>query len=151
CDTETTGLDPHINDILCIQFGNQKDQFLIEWTEELVPIIKKYLSDSSKLFIFQNAKFDLQFLYKYNILIENVYDTFLAEMVLTCGLMVRRDLKTIIQKYLGIDISKEIRSNIASLGLTEEVISYGLDDVKYLSRVKEKQLELIEEYNLEKA
>lgn len=152
CDTETTGLDPHINDIICIQFGNPDHQYLVEWGEKIILPLSKYLQDKSKLFIFQNAKFDLQFLYKYNIIVSNVWDTFLAECVLTTGnSFARRNLKYLAQKYLEVDMSKEIRKHITSLGLTNEVISYGLYDVKYLSRIKEKQLIEIDKYNLRKA
>lgn len=150
CDTETSGFDPHTKDILCIQFGNQTNQYLIKWNKELVYLLAPYFN-SNKLFIFQNAKFDLQFLYKYGIIVNKVYDTFLAECILTCGTLTRRDLKSLISKYLKINISKEIRESIPKLGLTLDVINYGLDDVKYLSLVKEEQMKLIKEYDLEPA
>lgn len=148
-DTETTGLDPHSCDILCAQFGNKDNQFLVEWTEEFIPIAKAIL-ESNKLFILQNSKFDLQFFYKYNIIVNKVYDTFLAECILTCGKgFGGRDLATIASKYLGVTLSKEIRKDISKLGLTPEVISYGLDDVKYLSLIKAEQEKLIDKYDLQ--
>lgn len=155
CDTETTGLDPHINDILCIQFGDKNNQYLIEWEEKLVNILKP-IFNSDRVFIFHNAKFDLQFLYKYNIIVKNVYDTFIAESILTCGTLSPRNLKFIAQKYLNIDISKTVREEFVNrkniiLKDNLHLVDYGLDDVKYLSLIKEKQLEKIIEYNLEKS
>lgn len=152
CDSETTGLCPHINDIICIQFGNPNEQYLIEWDIKLVDILSPYLNNDKKTYIFHNAAFDLKFLYKYDLIVKNVYDTFLAESVLTMGMLYpRRDLKSLLKKYLNIDISKEVRKDIPRLGLIDEVIDYGLDDVKYLSILKEEQFKIIEEYNLQKA
>ena len=51
CDTETTGFDPHHNDILCVQFGNPNRQFLIEWNDIDINFYKKYLENPDKLFI----------------------------------------------------------------------------------------------------
>lgn len=156
CDTETTGLDPHINDIICIQFGNEHNQYLIEWSKEIPELLKPFLEDSSKLYIFHNAKFDLQFLFKYNIIVHNVYDTFLAECVLTCGTLSRRGLQSIAFKYLNIDISKTVREefvNRSNIVLSDNLhlINYGLDDVRYLTKIKKAQEEYINFYNLQKA
>lgn len=54
----------HSKDILCIQFGNKTNQYLVEWDDALVEHIKPIMEDSNKLFLFQNAKFDLQFYIK---------------------------------------------------------------------------------------
>lgn len=152
CDTETTGLDPHIDDILCIQFGDSKNQYLVKWDKDIVDVLKPIFLDRSKLFIFQNAKFDLKFLYKYQIIVNRIYDTYLAEEILKCGVFnAPKNLKYLIHKYLGIVISKEIRENIPELGLTKEVIDYGLDDVKYLSLIKKKQMIEITNLNLKTA
>ena len=86
CDTETWGFDPHSANILSIQFGNTNNQYLIEWDDLLVEILSPFFKNDNKTFIFQNAKFDLQFLYKKNITVTNVYDTLLAEIILTNGL-----------------------------------------------------------------
>lgn len=151
-DTETTGFDPHINKIICIQFGNPEHQYLIEWLEDTPNLIKPFLENSSKLFVLQNAKFDLQFLYKHNIVLSNVYDTFLAESILKCGYVnAPKNLKYLIEKYLGVTISKEIREEIPELGLTIPVIDYALDDVKYLTNIMYKQMVEIQHYELEHA
>lgn len=151
-DTETTGFDPHSDKILCIQFGNTENQYLLSWDNTSSNLLKPFLEDSSKLFILQNAKFDLQFLYKNSIVLSNIYDTFLAESILKCGYVNSpKNLKYLIEKYLGIYISKEIREDIPELGLTEAVIDYALDDVKYLTRIMNIQMESIREYELENA
>lgn len=156
CDTETTGLDPHLEDIICIQFGNKDSQYLVEWDKRVVEIFKPFLEDSNKVFIFHNAKFDLQFLFKYNIFVKNVFDTFIAECILTCGTLSPRNLKFIANKYLDIDISKSVREEFVNrkniiLENNLHLVDYGLDDVKYLSIIKEKQMEEINKLNLIKS
>ena len=152
CDTETWGFDPHSANILSIQFGNTNNQYLIEWDDLLVEILSPFFKNDNKTFIFQNAKFDLQFLYKKNITVTNVYDTLLAEIILTNGLQYSgRGLDSLVYKYAEKYMSKEIRDSIIRVGLTDAVIDYGLDDVKYLSIIKQKQLEKAKELNLERA
>ena len=162
-DTETTGLDPHTKEILTIQFGNEKQQFCLIWDEEACKLSKNILEKSGKTFIFQNAKFDLKFLYKYNIYPPKVFDTFLAECVLTCGYGFKgKSLKAIAEKYIKVDISKDVRTdfvkklntrgfNVHSLVEDMEFIKYALDDVKYLTRIMNKQLIQIKRHNLQKA
>lgn len=152
CDTETWGFDPHSVDILSIQFGNTNNQYLIEWVDDLIDILKPFFSNDLKTFIFQNAKFDLQFLYKKGIIVNKVYDTLLAEIIITNGLQYSgRGLDSLVYKYAEAYMSKEVRDTIVRVGLTESVIDYGLDDVKYLSIIKKKQLDKAKELGLLKA
>ena len=140
-DTETTGLDPHTNDIICYQIGNEYDQYVIDNRLYPITIFKKELTD--KLLIIQNAKFDLKFLYKYNIIPKKVYDTMLVESILLNGLGASIDLKTIVKKYCNYDLDKSVRGKIHSVGLNNQVIKYAAEDVTYLSIVKRKQEELL--------
>ena len=59
-DSETSGLDPHLNNILCIQFGNKAGhQIVVDTTTVDVTVYKDILEN--KPIIGQNLKFDLQF------------------------------------------------------------------------------------------
>lgn len=149
CDTETWGFDPHTKDVLCIQFGNRYNQYLIEWKDELVEVLKPLMEDSEREFIFQNAKFDLQFLYKKGIVVSKIYDTLLAEIIITNGAVFKgRGLDDLVLKYAKAYMSKEVRDTIVRVGLTEAVVDYGLNDVKYLSIIKEEQMKKVVEYDL---
>ena len=66
CDTETWGFDPHSKDILCIQFGNKTNQYLIEWDDALVEHIKPIMEDNNKLFLDESteySKFNFSLIY----------------------------------------------------------------------------------------
>jgi len=147
-DTETMGLDPHTKDIISIQLGDFENQFVFDTNDYSLYILKKLLE--TKNLIFQNAKFDLQFLYKYNIYPNSIYDTFLAECILQTGYEDKQlSLAYLGDKYCNVMLDKTPRGAIQREGLSDRIILYGADDVKYLHKIKEEQLKKIQEYNLE--
>ena len=84
-DSETNGKDCHINDLLCIQFGNIEGtvQIVIDITTISILYYKEYIE--SHYMIGQNLKFDLQFLFNYSIVPRKIYDTMIVEQVLYLG------------------------------------------------------------------
>jgi DNA polymerase I-like protein with 3'-5' exonuclease and polymerase domains len=84
-DSETTGRDAHVNEILCIQIGNLEGtiQLVIDATTIDITKYKDFLENNYCLG--QNLKFDLQFLYNYNIIPRKIYDTMIVEQVLYLG------------------------------------------------------------------
>jgi len=152
-DTETTGFDPYLDKILCVQLGSPEVQYLIPWCDEIKDRLKPLFLRTDKTFLFQNAKFDLKFFYSHELWFNNnIYDTFLAESVIACGLdFIRKSLDVLADRYLKVDISKAIRGDISRLGLTREVIEYGLNDVRYLTLIKNEQTKIIQKNNLTNA
>lgn len=151
-DTETTGFQPHGDRILLIQIGDRNNQWVIEGTDYNLQKLKPLLL--SKELLLQNAKFDLRFLYKHGIFPSKIYDTYLAESILYMGYQkgsIRKDLKTLGKKYCNADLDKSVRGKIHRVGFTEEVIVYAAEDVAYLHEIKEKQMQLIKEKDLEVA
>lgn len=168
CDSETDGRDAHINKLLCFQFGNDDADSRIVVDTLTIPIIKYKLILESKLLIFQNAKFDLQFLYNYGIKPLRIYDTMIVEQFLhlgfPSGLTISKEtynnykfnfpyhsnnnsytlsyaLDAIAYKRLNVYISKEIRGQIIWRGLDADVIKYAVSDVTYLEKIMKSQLE----------
>lgn len=151
CDTETQGFDCHTKDLLLLQLGNKEKQFVIN-PQFIDTLIFKELLET-KLILFHNAKFDWKFLYKQGIDVKNIYDTFLAECVLTTGYTDdERDLslKGVTHKYLNVDLDKSIRGDIHRLGIVESVIEYGARDVEYLEDIMNTQLVQIDKWDLRK-
>jgi len=148
-DTETTGLSFIDDSIICIQFGDYHNQFVLEkdcifndkYKDKLTSLFESDIE-----FIFHNALFDLKFLYKLGYYPNKIYDTFLAETCIHLGEdahTYKRGLKDLAFNYLNINLDKEIRTQIHWKGLTEDVIEYSANDVKYLGKIKEKQQEII--------
>ena len=84
-DNETSGRDPHLCHLLCIQFGNDKadTRIVVDTTTVDVCLYKEPLE--SRRLILQNGKFDLQFLYCKGIIPMKVYDTMIVEQLLYLG------------------------------------------------------------------
>lgn len=143
-DTETTGLSCHTKSLLSIQIGNDSIQIVYDIASYAGVIpnqLKEFMNNYNGIWILQNAKFDLQFFYKQKVILRHVFDTMLAEYILTIGLQEDgRDLKTLAYKYCGAELDKSVRGTIIKVGLTKEVILYAANDVVYLPLIKKKQL-----------
>lgn len=149
-DSETEGFDIYTKKLLTIQLGDFDNQFVIDCKTIDINPLKELLESTDKVFLFHNAKFDLKFLYRIGIYPTSIYDTFLAECVLTTGYEERGlSLKDVVLKYCNVILDKSIRGTIHIEGLTDRVIIYAADDTKYLSSIREKQLEKIAEFGLQ--
>ena len=137
-DSETSGLDCRLGKILCIQFGNKEQDFqiVIDTTTVNVSLYKEVLE--TKYLIGHNLKFDLQWLYNYNIIPRKVYDTMIVEQLLYLGYpkgIISFSLASVAKRRLDIDIDKSIRGQIIWRGLDEDVIMYSANDVKWLEDI----------------
>jgi len=144
-DTETKN-----EELDLVQFGDYDTQFVIDYTPELIPLLKSIIEDDSKVWLLQNAKFDFKQFYKIGIEIPKIYDTFLAECIITNGLQGRKlGLGALTQKYCGIELDKSIRGKNNYEGHSQRVIVYAANDVKYLEVIKHWQEIAIKSEELE--
>lgn len=151
-DTETEGLDAHTKKLLLLQIGNFDVQVLFDiksFNYKIPPELREFLNTHNCLYVLHNAKFDLKFLFKQDVILTRVFDTMLAEYIITNGLQYDgRDLATVAYKYCGVTLDKSVRGQIIRLGLTTSVLYYGANDIKHLIFIREKQLEQINKLNL---
>lgn len=147
-DTETSGFFPQTKELLSLQLGDSDKQVVID--AQVIDIREYKDLLETKTILMHHAKFDLRWLYKYDIYpFGNVFDTFLAERVLTTGIdNYRRSLEACVYRYLKVTLSKDIRGLIHKLGLTKEVAEYAADDVKYLIDVARHQRKKLKEKDL---
>ena len=149
-DTETEGLFNHSKKVLMLQIGDMDRQYVVDAMTVDISPFKAILENKKKLKLLANASFDYKFLRMHGIVMENIYDTQIAEMVLTTGLDVKVGLAACAYKYLGITLNKDIRTQFTSnfKGFTSAQIEYGARDILYLFAIREKQLEKIKYFNL---
>lgn len=153
-DTETEGFDTHTCNTKCVQFGNADIQYVVDTTIYPLSLFKDIMEDILKLKLFQNAKFDLRFFFAAGVYPKNIYDTFLAECILTTGYGDDDDerrlaLDDLVEKYTNGTMDKSIRGDIHREGLTSRVIRYAANDVRWLEEIYNKQMIQIVELGLE--
>lgn len=145
-DTETQGFSPFLKKLLLLQLGNRDFQVVIDCTTVNVTLYKEYL-ESDRLFLGWNLKFDVKFLFYHGIVPKNLYDGLLAERMRWLGYpsgIHSLSLKSAGENYLGIELDKSVRGEIIwRKELTDEIIIYSANDVKYLEDIMNKQLEIL--------
>ncbi len=152
CDTETSSLNPKYGKIFSIQFSDGDFNVLVPLSErvELGQLID-ILADGSIVKIFHNAKFDLDFLSAVGIRVENIFDTMLAERVLTRGANQSASLAETLYRYFAVDLEKSHRSkfNRGWDGVwTDELVEYALSDVIHLPHLMREQQAWMEKLGL---
>lgn len=154
-DIETEGFWDMEKQIIMIQISDSIDSFVIDVRNrlDLIIALKPIIESKKILKLGVNLKFEYKFFRQYGIVMENCYDCFLVECLLTNGLEDREvGLKGMSKKYLNIDMDKEIRQSFTESNgapFTTKQILYGAGDVSGLHKIKECQKPLIEKLELQ--
>ncbi len=150
-DTETTGLDTIVEEMVLLQLKLNNNIYIfncrslgLRYATYIIDLIKA----SEKTCVVQNAKYDLEVI-KTNtdILLENIYDLFVTEVLITNGLGTRfPPLVKMVLKYEGVVLKKEVRLDFTdpNLVLEKKHYDYAAKDIIYLESIRKKQLEEIE-------
>jgi len=152
CDTETSGFNPRQGKLYSIQFSDGEFNVLVPLSEgvEMSPFVE-ILSDPAITKIFHNAKFDLEFLTASGHSVENIFDTMIAEKVLTRGANQSASLAETLYRYFAIDLDKSQRAKFTKRwdGVwTEELVEYALSDVVHLPLLMKEQMAWLERLGL---
>lgn len=152
CDTETSGLDPRQAKLFSIQFSDGETNVLVPVSEgvELGPLAA-LLSDAGVVKIFHNARFDIEFLRANSIAVANVYDTMIAEKVLTKGAGQSSSLADTLYRYFAVDLDKSQRAKFHRGwdGIwTDELVEYAMSDVVHLPKLRLEQTKWMEKLGL---
>jgi DNA polymerase I-like protein with 3'-5' exonuclease and polymerase domains len=152
-DTETEGFDFTTKKMIMFQIGDANNQYIIDTRFVSIEPLRDILENRNIIKIFHNAKFDYKFIKKWaNITCEGIYDTFLTELVISCGKSLGYGLKDLCKRYLDVKLNKEVRNLFIGLTgqpFTDDQIIYGAKDVEYLCKIKDLQLPTIQRYKLE--
>lgn len=151
-DIETTGLNPLDSRILLgqISFPDKNYVFLPSaGLERLMP----FFASPKWTKIIQNAKFDTKFLlYNYKTETRGIFDTMIAEALLTTDQTGVTSLEYMVKKHLGRTLDKSIRETFWNRGtvtaFTDEQIGYAAEDTEVLFPLYELQKKRLEEEGL---
>ncbi len=145
------------NQLLTLQVGNRQDQWVFDGSQwnvhsPAVHRLRQRFSDPDTTFLLHNAKHDLKYLRPLGFRFK-VWDTFLAECLLTAGLRETDEQKIehplglddLVLKYLNLNIDKGMRANLEALfpkeGLSERITRYCATDVRHLEDVMLAQMQ----------
>ena len=161
CDTETSALNAKFGKLFSIQFSDGDFNILVPLSEGVaLGRLGEILADPNITKIFHNAKFDLDFLNTGGYQVENIFDTMIAEKVLTRGANQSASLAETLYRYFAVDLEKSHRSKFNRNwdGIwTDELVDYALSDVLHLPQLMHEQavwlerLGLTEEFHLQMA
>lgn len=153
-DIETTGLDHYVCDPALVQIMPEGGSTLLFQCPTNIETLKPVLENNTM--IGHNLKFDTKFLkYHYGLDICNVYDTYLAELVISGGLQAGRagaKLSDLASKYTDVELekNKDIQTSFKpGRKLTAEQIKYAAQDVEVLPAIYKAQQEQIKELDLQ--
>ena len=152
CDTETSGLSARSGKLYSVQFSDGEFNVLVPVSEGLsLGRLAEILTDSSITKIFHNARFDLEFLRENGYVVENFFDTMIAEKVLTRGANQSASLAETLYRYFAIDLDKSHRAKFSrdwNGTWTKELVHYALSDVVHLPRLMAEQSAWLEKLGL---
>lgn len=148
-DTETQGMFNHNNKIVMLQLHDSGVTYVVDTRYNDIKCLKNL---ENIVVNGQNLKFDYKFLKFHGLELNNIYDTFLAECILTTGLSERQlGLKALAKKYCNIELDKSVRNQFVDLNgnpFTESQIVYGVGDVTCIRDIKRQQLDKAKELDL---
>lgn len=152
-DTETTGLDPINNKIRLLQIASEGNVVVVidmfklkEEAKEKLKLIFK----TNSIKVFQNAKFDLEFLVYSGFLFNGpIFDTLLAAQIVRDNNGPRSfGLGALAAYYLGINLPKEEQKSDFGGRLREEQLLYAAKDAAILLPLREQLIEQIKKGRL---
>ncbi len=152
-DTEANSLDPYLLKLLLVQVATEGKCYVLKADLDFEPL-RRVLENPQKLKIIQNGNFDCEVLkVKKGIEIKNIFDTMIAERILTMGLSRENSLRAIAKKYLDISLDKNWESydweGSARTGrITAKQLRYAALDTLILFPIFKKQFLRIKEEEL---
>ena len=157
CDTETTDLDPHTDNLLIVSIRGGDETYVFDFLSlgfEYIPMLKP-LMENSAVKVFHNAIFDYKHLWHHGgIDTKNMHCTLVTDQLINAGLFWEYSLAQVANRRLGIEVVKEIRSGFIqrdlSLPFTQAELEYAAKDVDILEPIYNQQLKDIKQKNLDR-
>ncbi|MCA1637596.1 MAG: hypothetical protein LC768_04555 [Acidobacteria bacterium] len=153
CDTETSSLSARTGRLLSAQFSDGDFNVLVPISEGVaLGKFTEILENPQIIKIFHNAKFDLEFLRENGYQAQNIFDTMIAEKILTRGANQSASLAETLYRYFAVDLEKSHRAkfNKSWDGVwTDELVHYALSDVVYLPKLMREQIAWLERLGLQ--
>lgn len=153
-DIEGTGLDPYSDKLLLVQIGTPEICYIFD--AQSIPLygvepLIQLLENPKIIKLMHNGKFDYGFIkLQVGAKINNIYDTMLAEGVLTAGIKRPQSLAALSEQYLETRLDKSTRKSFEELKtmITEEQLKYSALDTLVLFPIFDLQYKRLQDENL---
>ncbi|MBU0650107.1 hypothetical protein KKG63_02830 [Patescibacteria group bacterium] len=153
-DIEGTGLDPYNDKLLLLQIGTAETSYIFDAQRMplygVEPLIK-LLENPKIIKLMHNGKFDYGFIkLQIGAQVNNIYDTMLAEGILTAGLKRPQSLANLSEQYLETRLDKSVRKSFEErkAQITESQLKYSALDTLVLFPIFEAQYKKLQEEHL---
>lgn len=148
-DSNGFGLDPYRSTVVTFQAMTAAKKPLILHEPKNLDSLKEKLENN--VVVGHNIKFESKFLkLHFGVTLKQVYDTQIAENVLSGGTKSLVPLKDLVFKYCVVVLNKDLqRSFIPGDTLSSAQIGYALQDILYLPEIMRKQLKEIDRLGLQ--
>lgn len=152
-NSNNSGLDVFQSKIVTLQILLPSGKTIILKDPKSLDSVKPILENN--LVIGHNLKFDAKFLkYHFGVTLYNVYDTYLAEIILSGGLYAGKQnvtgLHDLVLRYCGKKMNKGEQQGFRyGVPLTQEQKKYAANDLKYLPEIYKQQQAKIKLLELE--
>lgn len=162
-DTETTGLDPHSSELVCLSFSFRKHEaFCVtlpnnrKETQEILNEFREVFADDRIVKIGQNLKYDLLMLLQYGIEVKGImFDTMIAHYLIQPEL--KHNLDYLCEIYLNYQkiptenlIGSKGRNQISMRSVPHEKLrDYACEDADLTLRLKDVLASEIEKHGVE--
>lgn len=162
-DTETTGLDPHSSELVCLSFSFRKHEaFCVtlpnnrKETQEILNEFREVFADERIVKIGQNLKYDLLMLLQYGIEVKGImFDTMIAHYLIQPEL--KHNLDYLCEIYLNYQkiptenlIGSKGRNQISMRSVSHEKLrDYACEDADLTLRLKDVLASEIEKHGVE--
>jgi ribonuclease D len=152
-DAETTGLDPHINEVILAVIGRPEEQYVIDTRKVSIEPLRPFFESEEHKKIGHNLKFDYKmFKGSFGIDVETMRCTYLASRIYDNGRRFNgHGLEDVLHRVLGVTIDKALqKSFIGHKGdFTGDQIRYAATDVTHLLPLAQKFSSMIQADNLQ--
>ncbi|MGH9943772.1 MAG: hypothetical protein ACRD9R_15610 [Pyrinomonadaceae bacterium] len=144
CDTETAGFSSKRSRLLSVQFSDGEFSVLVPSSEGVtLGPLAALLANAGQLKVIHNAKFDLRFLCDAGYVVRGVFDSMIAEKLLTRGADQSSSLAETLYRYFAVDLDKSHRETFAGRRWdgrwTPALVAYALADVVHLPELQRRQ------------
>lgn len=152
-DPVKPGLDPYSTDIRLLTISYRRPDgtlstTVIDCDQSWPAALILWLERHRPVLLGQNIAFDLKHLsyhFPFHPELFRVYDTKVADKILTLGINEPSGLGDLARRYLGVALNKETRNQFIgrrNVELTDEIIRYAVNDVEMLFPIRERQLQI---------